>query len=294
MSNENKQITLEQIQEAVKNNTELEASLVGYAMQTASGKNVLNNHKKNLLDGIKSEEDIAREVSAKAYNNVEESLKEFGVEKLPNEKTSDYVKRVIKSKSTSKNEDTQAEIEAIKKAAQAQIVEKDKTIESLRKEYQDQVVLSSMNSVKIDFDDNVPQAATAVLLDVEKQKLLANRKVSEDGKVVFLDSEGKPITNNLLEPATAQEILQSRFKEMGLLKKEQQPGGGAKENATTSSVKDGVLVFDTSRVETKKQFLNAFNKACLAQGIAKQSDEYNKNWAKAKESFGNYDSLPKS
>lgn len=292
MEQENQNVSIDAIKEAIANNKDLESQIVSLAIQTETGKTVLNTHLENSKGTIHSD------ATKTAYENVDKTLVELGFEKPAGKKTSEWVKDLVSdlnktatsSKSTkAEKEEAEKMIESIQSKYNEEKTELLQQIESLKKQSKDYVVKSDLSSVDFEFDPNIPTEALEAFKSTVQGKLMSNYK-EKDGKIVYYKDNGEPYLNDLLKPASAKEILADMY--APVLKKKSTPGGGAGKTSS-SQMKGGTIVLDTNSFNTRVGFVAAFNKACVAQGIAKGSDDYYKQYDAAKETY-KIDQLPES
>lgn len=280
-------LTIEQIQEAIKANPSLEQSIVTTALQTETGKSVLNNHLAT------SKTDIYNEATKGAYTNVDAALKGLGYEKPEGIKSTDYLATVIKELSTkaSSVDSTAAEKEDAKKLAEAlksdfstKESEYLSKIEQLQKANQDILIKAEINTLSFDLDPNISEAVSSVFLATQRDILLRNAKVV-DGKTIYYDEDGKPYLNDLRDYATAKEILTKKLEP--ILKKEPTAGGGAgQEKKPTTSIKGGAIISDNlNKATTRATLFAAFNSDAKRQALVQGSEDFNKVWNETKKHY---------
>lgn len=280
-------LTIEQIQEAIKANPSLEQSLVTTALQTEVGKSVLNNHLKT------SQTTVYNEATKGAYTNVDETLKGLGFEKPEGTKSTDFLASVIqdlntKAKSiestTEEKEDAKKLAEALKSDFATKESEYISTIEQLKKSNQDVLIKAEINSLSFDLDPNISEAVSSVFLATQRDILLRNAKVVE-GKTIYYDEDGKPYLNDLRDYATAKEILTKKLEP--ILKKEPTAGGGAgQEKKTTTSIKGGAIISDNlNKATTRETLFAAFLSDAKRQALVQGSEDFNKVWNETKKHY---------
>lgn len=148
---------------------------------------------------------------------------------------------------------------------------------------------------KLQFNPDTSDTIKNMVLGNTQNDLLKNSKI-EDGKVVFLNTEGKPILNSTqTEPATAAEVLAGLdgIKEITTVTK---PGGGGappviigKVTTKTDDKGNAVKTLDLGpkgTFTTKVGFITAFEKGMAESGIAKGDPDYS---AMEAEAYKNHD-----
>lgn len=290
------ELTIEQIQAAIKANPELEATIVTFGLQTETGKTVLNNHLANNKEAISKA--AADEATKTAYGNVDNTLKELGFEKQEGEMTSAAAARAIKTlkeqiakAGTSKEdkEDAAKMIEAIKQ--QAAEKEKDllSQLETERKNNRTNNIKSKIISARADFKYN-PTYDKLVLdkfiQDAEKQ-LITGAKKQEDGSFIYHDENGLPYLNDLRAPATEEEVLTRLLKPVLAVS---DAGGGAGQEPKPKGTLVGGSIKLNGSFNTQVELYAAFEKVAAAQSMPKRSEEFNKQWDIVKKQH-NYEDL---
>lgn len=132
----------------------------------------------------------------------------------------------------------------------------------------------------LQFNDSIPESARKALVDAIVQRMITNSKI-ENGKVIYLNSEGAQINDSEYKPQTAQGILRTELKE--ILKQVNDNGGGGAEpvikgsvqtqNVEGKDVKKIVLV--ESQVKSKIEFQKLAEKAMIDAGITRGSKDWN-------------------
>lgn len=288
-------LTIEQIAEAIQGNKELETAVVTKALQTETGKSVLNNHLATSKDSIVKE--TATDATRRAYESIDNALKQAGYEKPEGVKSSEYLLQVLgKEKEEKANLSKKAEDqESVKKYAETlktQFGEKETeyktTIEKLQKELQNVQVSASVKALRWDFDDNIDSDLLAQYKNATESQLVNNAKII-DGKVVYHDENGNPYLNDLRDYATAEEILKTKYQKY--LKQAPKAGGGAGKEKPLSKVSGtGALVGDgLEKSVTRVQLYDAFMVAAKRQALTgAKKDEA---WEATKKQYG-FDSMP--
>jgi len=136
---------------------------------------------------------------------------------------------------------------------------------------------------KLKFDAKVPESLRNMVIDNVKKQLITNSKI-EDGKLIFLDNEGKPIVDPVkYEAKDAFQVLSSIEAVKDILEKEPTKGGGAQTeingNIQTITGTDGKssqkLVFENTNFKTRLEFNNECEKALNNAGITIRDSRWN-------------------
>jgi glutamate synthase domain-containing protein 2 len=280
MENNEQKISIEVIKEAITNNKDLESQLVATVLQTETGKTVLNNHLKN---NNPSDEAI-KEATKKAYGHIDEALTGLGYEKPQGLKTSEWATNIVKDlkskveasgKSKNDVEEYKNMIEAIKTQSATKEQELMKALENEKNTNRFNSIKGVLRSSSLEFDPKIPSVAVDAVRKEIESKLIANAKKDGD-KIVFYKEDGKPYLNDLLEPASAEEVQKLLYSD--ILKKKTPGGGAGKEGNPPTELKDGNIVLNKTKVNSRVGMMTQFNEACKSQGILKGSEEYLKQW----------------
>jgi len=281
MSDDNQQLSIDTIKEAIVDNKELETALVTFSMQTETGAKMLNNHLKNNTDHTS----VANEATKNAYTSIDGVVKEFGFEKPQDTKSTEHLKGVFKSLTdkikdleakNGSNEEAANMLETVKGEYNTKLEEMQNQLDKANGTLRSNSILNDLRNVGLEFDPKIPKIAIDTTRKAIEKKLIANAKQDGD-KIVYYKEDGKAYLNDVLGPATAEEILKKELEP--LLKKQRARGGNAGDDTPTSEKdNDGNLVFNTASITTRVGMLEAFNKACEKQGIANRSEEYFKQW----------------
>lgn len=199
------------------------------------------------------ENDVVARKTSEWATNLEKDVKELtGIDKTdPNEKYYDYFKRATKTVKESVAP-LQAELDRLKKAGnpnaadQARIkqledaIVEEKTrygteIDGYKKKIHDLTVgnnlVTALAAIRGKYKKDIPPAIIETVEKVTLQELIGIAKVQDDGKVTYLDKDGKPLVNtSTYQPLTEAELLEQRLKDLIDTGRQQGgAGGGAPE-----------------------------------------------------------------
>jgi len=179
---------------------------------------------------------IARKTSEWAQN-LEKDVKELtGIEKTdPNEKYYDYFKRATKTVKESVAP-LQAELDRLKAAGSPSAADKQRIkqledaiveekgkysteLEKANKRIHELTVgnnlVTALAQIRAKYKKDIPQTIIETVEKVTLQELIGIAKVQEDGKVTYMDKEGKPLVNkSTYQPLTELELLEDRLKDL--------------------------------------------------------------------------------
>lgn len=136
---------------------------------------------------------------------------------------------------------------------------------------------------KLKFDAKVPDSLKKMVIDNVKKQLVSNSKI-EEGKLIFLDNDGKPMVDSVkYEPKDAFQVLSSIEAIKDILEKEPTKGGGASTdingNIHTITGTDGKssqkLVFENTTFKTRLEFTAECEKALNNAGITIRDPRWN-------------------
>lgn len=289
------------IKEQYKDNVEVQTALLADLMQTQVGAKYLNNT--TAFATAELEKKLKEQVSdatKSAYSNIDEMYKQLGYERPAGVKTTDFIASIHKELQTKKGkeqEDTKADdnkiFEKYKTEVQAKEKEYQTQLQTLQQELANTKLVASINQSSFEFNDTLPAALVKQVQASTINNLMQNKKTNEDGTVYFIDDKGeaysKPSENRYL---TAQEVLEIKYKELEILKQQPTAGTGAGTAKTTTSIDStGTVVFDTTGVKTKVQFLQQYSEAAAKQGILAGTKEFADNYSKLKDT-DSYRGLP--
>lgn len=144
------------------------------------------------------------------------------------------------------------------------------------------VIAQALSGIK--FNPDVSDTVRNVLVQQEEQRLLQNSKI-ENGKVIFLDSEGKvaidPATHS---PMDASQMISTSdvIKEISL-KSDNNKGGGAQPEIKGSIVTTTVEGKDTKKLnipqgsfKSRSEFIEVAEKALLDSGLTRRDPDWDK------------------
>lgn len=139
----------------------------------------------------------------------------------------------------------------------------------------------------VKFNPNIPQEAVNAMLETAKAKIMKTAKVV-DGKVVYYKEDGTPYNNELFKPISAEELLKTELKAIVATGS---TGGKAPQEAgdTTIIVTEGdkkKLKLDTTKFNSKLSFANHAEEVLIAQGVAKNSEDWNNLVDTARAEYG--------
>lgn len=193
-------------------------------------KKFLENYGKSVL-----EKELDPAIS-KVHNQYDDDLEKiFGERKKPGEKTYNFMKDKFKTwkEKAERVENLEGEIETLKKGS-PEVESKLREIKSLqgqmdklRQDYEGKITEMSKqnlkNNVKSEIErgllglkvkPGIPEAMKQLYVDKIIDDLAANAEI-RDGKVVFLDGEGKALRDpSTMAPYTAEALLKERMKDV--------------------------------------------------------------------------------
>ena len=222
-----------------------------------------------LYANFKKEKD---DLTRTAYTNVDTALFEYTTEqKLPNEKSTDFLKRVMESKDSRFNnaiselskekeratsleaeiaslkESGGADTEAVQKKIEEIIANKNVEIEGVQKELelerqrgQDTLKIISIdgiiNGIRGSLNKDVPMIED--IIENKKAKLLSiPTDIKEDGTIVLKNNDGTPMTNTTNgNPITYNDLVVEMFKDIIIENKPQAGTGSNGSDGNTNSV----------------------------------------------------------
>lgn len=181
------------------------------------------------------------EVVSELATNIEKDILEAtGIEKKPNEKYYDYLKRAtggIKSelenlkKAGNPTAAATARITELEALLQGKDAEKEKEVNEIRGTFaQRQIndtVTGAINSVKPAFKP-LDAALLNDVVDARRARFMATYtpEMTQDGSVIFKDKDGKTVNGPDYKPATAEYLVKDFFKDL-LAEDKKQPGAGS-------------------------------------------------------------------
>lgn len=286
-------ITKEQIEEMLKgDDKELINQVVSAAMQTETGRTILNNHLETSSKAIKDTAYQAGQNSV--YGFIDKVLPESGIE-IPStiSKASEKVTFAIKAlnqKIADIKKDAPADSTKEIGELKAKILEINKLAETDKDAYNTKLAkmssensIAALNSIGFEFDPSQAKAAVEAMKSAEINKLIKGKSVTEAGKVFYNDPDGKPYLNpKTRDYATAKEILTIKLADV-LAKSN--GGGGADSTTTTvtgATIADNNdITLDKSKFSTTVELHKEIRRAMALKGITVNTpeDRWNKIFA---------------
>jgi len=294
-------MTIEEVKEAAKNDSTLINGLITIVQESEEGKTLLSNHAKAHFD-----ENIGARVS-EIYSQIDNDLFEIlGERKTDTQKTYDFVKAKASQlkelvdnggDSAEKVKELNDKIKLLEKNSGNDKFWKDTHEKAVgewgtkEKEFEDRILElqgNHQNSLVsndltmglsgLKFNPSIPQAAIDAMIANVKNEVTLNSKI-EDGKVVYLDTDKKPMLDDKYSPITANGIFKQKLAD---ILEQGTPGGGAKvgKKGTIQTVGTGdnvtkKLVLDAKAFSTKVGFQKIASEALVEQGIQRGSKEWN-------------------
>jgi hypothetical protein len=271
MENENKEtpsIDFDAIRNIASEDKTIQAKLLDIVKGTETGKAYSETIAKNYF-----EENIGHE-HKKIYDFVDKALIEAGLEKPTGVKTSEWASMIANQnkelleqintlKSNTDSSDTLKKIDELKKAhkkakeqftldAKREIESRDNELNSLKNQLSSLNKSNQINSIinGMEFNKSLDETLIKDVIALKTQQLIAN-SVEEDGKIVWMKSDGTPIQQST-------------------------PGGNAGNNPTKGGdIVNSQVMMQEDSFKTQEQFLSEFDKIAQRKGIPK-GEEYNK------------------
>jgi len=229
-------------------------------------------------DYNKMDETIRKEIGShfgEQLSTIDKSLSEhLGIEKEGNEKTADFIKRVVPSLKSeldtlkSQRDEGLTGAEGLK-AENDSLLNKLKTAQQEKEDLENSFKTTLVNKdkeylvnkalSKLEFKEGIDTILTPAKKDFIKSVLESS--TLEDGKLVFKDSEGVTQRNEKNEPVTVFELANKQFESV-LSNTNKKEGLGTKENNGKSS---SLLTFAASRKPTNFGEADATLKAYYSQ-----------------------------
>lgn len=218
-----------------------------------------------------------------------------GIQKFSDEKSSEYVKRALKTlkensgdpktiadlkqKIADLEKNPSGELENVKKTAQAREKELQEKIEALNKQiFEKELAVNfnaSMSGMK--FKD-IPKSVLDAYIKTVREKWTPQSKII-DGKLVYLKEDGTIMRNPVtLEPMSTDDLLKEEMKDV-IDVSVQGKGTGTQSPADVSKGADGKLVVNVpfpATVKTKAEGIEILGKAGLVKGTPEFSAAYEK------------------
>lgn len=136
----------------------------------------------------------------------------------------------------------------------------------------------------IKFNPDTPESIKKMVLDSTERMLIAGSKII-DGKVIFVDAEGKPVIDPTSHtPKTAEQMLKSldAIKDISLKDDQNKGGGGAdptidgKVQTTKVEGKDVKTLILPEGIKTRSEFVQVADKALIDSGISRRDPDWDK------------------
>lgn len=307
------EITKEQIIEAFEKDSTLIEGVLPKVIESEVGKNLIENKAKVIFDEKIGDE--VKKIHTLYDNDIFETLgvragtKEDGSK----EKTYEVAKKLyselkeLRGQKDSLTKDAKVnellgQIETLKKEGGGkhfeEILNQSKlTWDEKEKNYLKQIddskhanetflkqtaIQSALNQIK--FNPDTPESIKKMVISSVEKDLVKNSKL-EEGKLVFLDAEGKPmIDTTSYQPKNALQVLASMeaIKDISL-KEDKEKGGGAQSEIHGSIQTTKVegkdvqkLILPEGSIKTKTQFQEIANKALSDSGITIRDPRWTK------------------
>lgn len=290
MENENKTaIDFDGIRSLANEDKTIQAKLLDIVKSTETGKAYAETIAKNYF-----EENVGHE-HKKIYDFVDQALIGAGLEKPQGVKTSEWAAMIANQnkemaeqinalKSNTDNTDTLNKIEELKKRhkkekeqftidAKREIESRDSELNALKNKLSSLNKSNEINSVinTFEFNKSLDEGLIKDVITLKTQQLIAN-SVEEDGKIVWMKSDGTPYKDGILN-ADLSFILKQ---ELGSIIAQSNPGGNAGNDPTKGGdIVNSQVVMSEDSFKTQEQFLQEFDKIAVRKGIPK-GEEYNK------------------
>lgn len=135
---------------------------------------------------------------------------------------------------------------------------------------------------QIKFNPDTPESVKKMIIENVEKSLIESSKF-ENGKLIFVDKDGKPLLNSKYEPKSPTEMLMSldAIKDIALKADDNKGGGGADpkiEGSIQTTSVDGKdtkkLILQEGSFKTKNEFQTVANKALMDAGISKSDENY--------------------
>jgi len=290
MENENKTaIDFDGIRSLANEDKTIQAKLLDIVKSTETGKAYAETIAKNYF-----EENVGHE-HKKIYDFVDQALIGAGLEKPQGVKTSEWAAMIANQnkemadqinalKSNTDNSETLNKIEELKKRhkkekeqfttdAKREIESRDSELNALKNKLSSLNKSNEINSLinSFEFNKSLDEGLIKDVITLKTQQLIAN-SVEEDGKIVWMKSDGTPYKDGILN-ADLSFILKQ---ELGSIIAQSNPGGNAGNEPTKGGdIVNSQVVMSEDSFKTQEQFLQEFDKIAVRKGIPK-GEEYNK------------------
>lgn len=189
------------------------------------------------------------------------------IERLKTEGGGAQIKAMFDQAKTDWTEEKQGLLQKITEASQNNDVFQKKT-----------AVSSAFNGIK--WNPDINETVKDLVIKQAEAELIKNSEL-KDGKLIFLNADGKPALNDKWEPKTASEMLSSMESIKAISLNEVKKGGGAdtKVNGSIQTIevegKDAkTLVLQEGSFKTKEEFQKIAQKAMLDSGVSRRDKEW--------------------
>ena len=293
-------MNIKEVTDFLSTDKEALTGVIAHIQTTDEGKELLTNHA-----NAHFEQEIKPRL-AKVYSDLDNDILTTLGEARPNEvKTYEFIKQKMGELKTlkagkgsnTKVKELEAQIETLKKeGGQSEYWKKtheeavskwdtertgfETKLTELQKEQLNTQVRSFLNSGLSGLEFSVPQEAVDALKQVHSNSIINHAKVIE-GKVILHKEDGTPMLNDQYKPITPKEYWETKL--ASVIKKPAQGGGAAptdnKGNIITVGEGDAAtkkLALDRSEFSTRSEFYNKAAEVLTAQGVAKESEVWNK------------------
>lgn len=301
--------TLQEVLDFISTDKGALTGVIAHIQTTDEGKELLTNHA-----NAHFEQEIKPRL-AKVYSDLDNDILTTLGEARPNEvKTYEFIKQKMSELKTlkadkgsnTKIKELEDEIETLKKEGgqneywkktHEEAVSKWDTeregfetkLTALQKEQLNTQVKMFLDAGLSGLEFSVPQEAVDALQKMHSDSVINHAKVI-DGKVVLHKEDGTPMLNDKYKPITPKEYWETKL--ASVIKKPAQGGGGApvgnKGNIITvgeGGAATKKLTLDRTEFSTKTEFYDKAAEVLTAQGVAKESEEWNKLMDGAREEY---------
>lgn len=238
-----------------------------------------------------------KETDARAYSNFEKSIKETtGVEKKPNEATTDYFARAYKEKvdaevAAAKNLTGEASEESKKliTALQDQLATMKQTHDAelgkIQKQAYNTRLAAALEREKLKALSQVETSLEGEILEAVLDKKMAGfmkankLKLGDDDELVALDDKGLPVQNpTTFKPEPVSVLLANEFKTLPpKVKPDAARGAGGGQQQQGKRGADGKFVPPSEGFKTRVQLTTALMEAGFADGTPEFTENFNQH-----------------
>lgn len=305
------ELTVEQILEAITKTPTLVDGLLPKLVELEPVKKVIENRAESIFK-VKIDEEISK-THSRYDDDMMATLGERPAQKEDGtkEKTHEKIKTLFgelkelrtKKDSLSKDAEVQrlmGELEKAKQEGGGKFIQEQfeqakaewtKKEQDLLKQIQDKDGALTVGQIKnivatgfagLKLNPDISDTIKNVILQNEEQKIIQNAKI-ENGKVVFMNAEGKPLLNpTTYEPMTITEVLSTSEAVKEITLKENAGGGGGADPVVKGALKTITVEGKDSRklelpagsFKTKKEFIDVAEKALIDSGITRRDADW--------------------